>query len=415
MLGLDHPLAAFFVALGIGLLIGTERERRKGEGPFRSAAGIRTFAITALLGAVSIEVGGGTLLSVTMAGLIGLVGLAYYRSQSDDPGLTTEISLVLTLALGGLAARDPGKAAGLAVAVAILLAARIPVHSFVRDVLSETELKSALIFAAATLIVWPVIPNRYLGPFDAINPFSVWSVVILIMAISACGYVAVRVLGARYGLPAAGLASGFASSSATIASMGDRVVQDPGLLRPAVAGAVLSTVATVAQMAVLLVATSPPTLAALWQPLAFAGLAALAYGLVFTVSAVALSSPTTSVTSGEAFSFKTALLMAATLVIVLLGAATLRAWLGDRGVAVAAALAGFADAHATTVSVASQVASGKMAAADASVPILLGFTTNSVTKILLATTSRSKAFALRVVPGLIIVLIASWAGLLTGS
>ncbi|MBO0754713.1 MAG: MgtC/SapB family protein [Bradyrhizobiaceae bacterium] len=415
MLGLDHPLAAFFVALGIGLLIGTERERRKGEGPFRSAAGIRTFAITALLGAVSIEVGGGTLLSVTMAGLIGLVGLAYYRSQSDDPGLTTEIALVLTLALGGLAARDPGKAAGLAVAVAILLAARIPVHSFVRDVLSETELKSALIFAAATLIVWPVIPNRYLGPFDAINPFSVWSVVILIMAISACGYVAVRVLGARYGLPAAGLASGFASSSATIASMGDRVVQDPGLLRPAVAGAVLSTVATVAQMAVLLVATSPPTLAALWQPLAFAGLAALAYGLVFTVSAVALSSPTTSVTSGEAFSFKTALLMAATLVIVLLGAATLRAWLGDRGVAVAAALAGFADAHATTVSVASQVASGKMAAADASVPILLGFTTNSVTKILLATTSRSKAFALRVVPGLIIVLIASWAGLLTGS
>ena len=278
---LDHPYFPLIVALGIGLLIGAERERRKGEGPFRSAAGIRTFAITAVLGAVSVNIGGEILLSVTMAGVIGLTAIAYFRSRSDDPGLTTEIALILTLALGGLAMREPARAAAIAVTVAVLLRARGPMHRFVREVLTEAELKSALIFAAATLVVWPVIPDRYLGPFEAINPRSIWTIVILIMAISACGYVAVRALGARFGLPAAGLASGFVSSSATIAAMGARVVEDSRLLGPAVAGAVLSTIATVAQVAIVVAATSPMTLIALGLPLIFAGLAAVAYGLIF--------------------------------------------------------------------------------------------------------------------------------------
>ena len=101
------------------------------------------------------------------------------------------------------------------------------------------------------------------------------------MAISACGYVAVRALGARFGLPAAGLASGFVSSSATIAAMGARVIEDSRLLGPAVAGAVLSTIATVAQVAIVVAATSSITLMALGLPLIFAGLAAVAYGLIF--------------------------------------------------------------------------------------------------------------------------------------
>jgi uncharacterized membrane protein (DUF4010 family) len=410
----DQPYASILVALGIGLLIGVERERRKGVGASRAAAGIRTFAITAVLGAVSAKVGGELLLSVTTAGLIGLVGVAYYRSQSDDPGLTTEIALVLTLALGGLAVRDAAMAAALAVVVAILLAARQPMHRFVLEVLTETELKSALVFTAASLIIWPVIPDRFLGPFDAINPRSIWSIVILIMAISACGYVAIRALGTRYGLPAAGLASGFVSSSATIASMGARVVENPALLRPAVAGAVLSTVATVVQIAILVAATSPTTLSVVWQPLVPAGFAAVAYGLLFTLSAAA--SPSNAVIDpGEAFSFKAAVLFAVTLAFVLIAAAALRVWLGEKGLVAGAAVAGLADAHSTAVSVAALVASGKMPVQDACVPILVGFTTNSMTKIILAVASGSKAFALRVVPGIVIVLTATWAGWLIGS
>lgn len=145
-----EPYTSVLVALGIGLLIGAERERRKGVGPSRGAAGIRTFAITAILGAVSAKIGGELLLSVTTAGLIVLVSVSYYWDRSDDPGLTTEISLVLTLALGGLAESDAIAAAALAVVIAILLAARDPMHRFVREILTEAELKSALIFSAAS-------------------------------------------------------------------------------------------------------------------------------------------------------------------------------------------------------------------------------------------------------------------------
>ena len=409
MLSLDHPYASWAVALGIGLLIGVDRERRKGEGVGRAAAGLRTFAITSLLGAASMEIGGPVLLSVTTAGVLTLTALAYYRTHSEDPGLTTEIALVLTLILGGLAVREPLEAAALAVAAAILLAARTPMHRFVRDVLTQSELRSALIFAAATLVVWPVLPDRYLGPFDAINLRSVWSIVILIMAISACGYIAVRALGSRYGLPAAGFASGFVSSSATIAAMGSRVVDEPRVLGPGVAAAVLSTVATVAQISIVVAATSPETLLALAVPLILAGFAAVAYGLIFAFSVG--DAPTDGPSNpGEAFSFKSALLLAAILAVVLVAAAALRTWFGESGLVAAAAVAGFADAHATAVSIASQVAAGKMAAHDACMPILVGFTTNSITKIILAVASGSRAFALRVVPGLIIVLVAAWTG-----
>lgn len=411
MPSLDHPFASWAVALGIGLLIGIDRERRKGDGPGRAAAGVRTFAITSLLGAASMEIGGAALLGVTTAGVLALTAVAYYRSHSEDPGLTTEIALVLTLVLGGLAIREPLEAAALAVVVAILLAARQRMHRFVRDVLTQSELRSGLIFAAATLVVWPVLPDGFFDPFAAVNPRSIWTVVILIMAISACGYVAVRALGSRYGLPMSGFASGFVSSAATIAAMGARVVAEPAMLGPAVAGAVLSTVATVAQIAIVVAATSPATALALAAPLTFAGVAAVLYGLLF---ALRLSdAPTeTPLTAGEAFSFKSALMLATILVLVLIASSALRTWFGDRGLAAAAAMAGFADAHATAVSMATQVAAGKMAAPDACLPILVGFTTNTVTKIVLAVAGGSKAFALRVVPGLIVVLAAAWLGLL---
>lgn len=82
------------VALGIGLLIGAERERRKGEGPSRSPAGIRTFTVTSLAGAISFIVGGEVLLAVATAGVIILTAAAYWRGHEDDPGLTTEIALI---------------------------------------------------------------------------------------------------------------------------------------------------------------------------------------------------------------------------------------------------------------------------------------------------------------------------------
>jgi uncharacterized membrane protein (DUF4010 family) len=398
------------VALGIGLLIGVERERRKGEGPSRSFAWIRTFTVTSLAGATSLIVGGEILLATTTAGIALLATAAYWLGRGDDPGLTTEVALVLTAVLGGLSMQQPELAGGLAVAVAVLLAARSPLHHFIRSVLTDDEMQDALIFAASTLVVLPLVPERQIGPYGSLNPRSIWILVILIMAISGAGYIAVRTVGARFGLPIAGLASGFISSIATIGAMGARVVDAKALLPAAVAGAVLSTVATIVQMAIVLAATSLATLRKLSIPLVCAGIAAAVYGTIFTAWALRLKTEHQR-QGGRAFSIRTAIAFALTLTGILIASAALRDWFGETGVILATALAGFVDTHAAAISAASLVAAGNMHARDAIVPILAGLSTNTISKIFFAA-SGGRPFAFRVIPGLIIVALAAWAGAL---
>lgn len=153
------------VALGIGLLIGVERERRKGGGRDRAPAGIRTYAVTALLGALAFELGGIPLLAVVTLSVAGFIALGYFRTRSQrDPGLTSEFVQLLTLLLGALAMREPLLASGLGVTVALLLAARTRIHTFVRKTLTEAELHDALVLAGAALVVLPLLPDRYMGP-----------------------------------------------------------------------------------------------------------------------------------------------------------------------------------------------------------------------------------------------------------
>ena len=409
---IDPVILSFAVALGIGLLIGAERERRKGEGPTRSPAGIRTFTVASLTGAISVFVGGEVLLAITTVGVISLTAAAYWRLRDDDPGLTTEITLILTTLLGGLSIQRPALAAGLAVTVAALLLSRTRLHHFVRAVLTERELTDALILASATLVVLPLVPDRPIGPFGALNLRSIWIVAILVMVIGALGYVAVRILGTRVGLPLAGLASGFISSTATIGAMGARARHAPDFLGAAAAAAVLSTVATIVQMAVVLAVTSLPTLRAMSVALIFSGVAAAAYGAVFMVY-VRGQQVGEQPQAGRAFSIEVALAFAAMLSGILVLSAALREWFGDIGIIVGAALAGLVDTHSAAISVATLVASGKMSASDAVFPILTGLSTNTISKAILAAAAGGRSFSVRVVPGLIIVALAAWAGALS--
>mgnify|MGYP001568192341 CR=1 FL=1 len=397
------------VALGIGLLIGIDRERRKGTGPGRAPAGIRTFTITSLCGAVAVIVGGDLLLAVVTAGVFAMAGLAYWQARDHDPGLTTEAALVTTALLGGLAIHEPDLAAGLGVIVAGLLTARTAIHGFVNSVLTEKEVRDGLIFAGATLVVLPLLPDKAMGPYGALNPHTIWIVVVLVMGVSALGYIAVRLVGARFGLPLAGLVSGFVSSIATIGAMGARAAKNGDLLGAAVAGAVLSTVATFVQLTLLIGATDTATLLALSVPLACGGGAAILYGGVFT--ALALRHKVEHQDEpGHAFSVRSAILFAALLAVILVASAALQDWFGNAGVLTVASLAGLADTHSAAVSVASLVASDKLGVDAAIVPILAAVTTNTLTKMVFAVTGGGAAFAVRVIPGLILVLAAAWAG-----
>ena len=411
MNGIDPVVLNLATALGCGLLIGAERERRKGHGPAREPAGIRTFAIASLSGALASLAGGPWLLLATVLVVGALATVAYLRSRETDPGLTTELALVVTVMLGGLAIEGRLMAAGLSVAVAILLALKEPLHRFVGQVLTEDELRDGLVFAAATLVLLPLLPDRTMGPFNALNPHTIWLVVIVVMAVGAAGHAAVRLIGPRFGLPMAGFASGFISSTATIAAFGARAVKTPALLRPAAAGAVLSSVATIAQMALILAATSPATLRVMDVPLLAAGAAALIYGAAFTV--LALRGQTVHESSpGRAFNITTAMIFAATVALITLGAAALREQFGQNGIIAAAALGGLADAHAAAVSVAGLVAAGNIAPHEAVLPILLGLSTNTVSKVIFAVTSGSSRYALAVAPGLVLLLAAAWAAAL---
>ena len=325
---LDDVIVNLAVALGIGLLIGAERERRKGTGRSRSPAGIRTFAAASLAGAVSFLAGGEMLLGIVTAGTIVLTAMAYFRSRSSDPGLTSEIVLVLAVLLGGMATEKPGLAAGLAVVVTGLLAGRRPLHRLARSALTETELEDALIFGGATLVVLPLLPDRSLGPFGSLNPRSIWIIVVLVMAISSAGHVAVRVLGARAGLAITGFASGFVSSIATISSMGSRAAGSPKMLTAAVAGAVLSNISTVIQMSALLAATSMAVLIDLSLPMLCAGVLVTAYGAIFTILAFKQEG-VEKLPPGRAFSLPKALGLAAMLATIMLISALLRGMDGN--------------------------------------------------------------------------------------
>ena len=123
-----NSMTGVAAALGIGMLVGFERERRKGQGESRASAGLRTFTISALLGYVAIKVGGALLLAIAAGGLALLVAVAYWRSQSKDPGLTSEVALITVLVLGALCSTEPRLAIALGVIVAGLLAYRQKLH-----------------------------------------------------------------------------------------------------------------------------------------------------------------------------------------------------------------------------------------------------------------------------------------------
>ena len=400
--------SALVVALGIGLLLGVERERRKGSGRGRAPAGIRTFALVSLLGGLADAVGGLTIVAVA-GGFVGLAAVAAYFEVRDDPGMTTEVALMVAFLLGALAQRDMALASGLAVGVALLLAYRERIHTLVSQTLTEDELDDGLLFAAAALIVLPLVPDEGFGPGGALNPFTVWRLVVVVMAIQSVGYIALRLIGPRYGLLISGFAGGFVSSTATVATMGSRAREQPKLRRAAVGAAVVSTVATVVLLAAVLAATSIDVLEAVALPLILAGIAAGGYGALATVRLARQPLPE-EVDPGRAFDLKTPVLLAVTVSLVLLVAGVLEEQLGTAGVVVGTGVAGFADSQSAAAGASSLAAAGRISAEDAVVPVLVALSTNTVSKMVVAWVLGKRRFAVPVWIGLVLVLGAAWAG-----
>jgi uncharacterized membrane protein (DUF4010 family) len=399
-----HALAGLGVAFGCGLLIGIERERRKGTGPTRGYAGMRSFALAAVIGALA-QLQGGALVLVGGALIVGLTVVAYWRDRSDDPGITTELALFLSFLLGVAAIDNRAVAAGAAVVIAATLNLRSPLHHFARVSLKKSELRDALVLAGAALVVRPLLPDVSHAWLMGVNPKMLWTLVILIMCIQGAAHIGLRLTGPRWGLAVSGLAAGFISSVATIAAMGARCPQHSGMRKACVAGALLSNVATFVLLWLVAFTVAPAHVGQLAPPLVCGSAAAVA------AAALALAGPRGDnpyvPSSGRAFSLRQAVLFAVLLSTASGALAYANAHFGHGGLLMGTAVAGFFDVHAAAGSALALLASGAAAPRAAMLALLLAITTNMVSKGAAAFAGGWR-FALRVNASLLLVLAAAW-------
>ncbi|MDY1546962.1 MgtC/SapB family protein [Luteibacter sahnii] len=386
------------VALAVGLLIGLERERAKPSRTPRTA-GVRTFSLVGLAGAVAALVGPeGTYVAGFFLSLVAVA--RRLRAARSDGGLTTEVAMLGTLLLGALAMRSPALAGGTGVIVATLLANRRRLHRLSRQWLSGRELHDLLTLAAAAFVIMPLLPDRAVDPWGALNPHRLWTLVVAVMAIGSLGYLSLRTFGLRFGLSLAGLAGGFASSIATVALMGQRARDTPRLAPAAASAALMSNVATVVQLAVVIGTPSPNLLARLALPmLAAAALVVMAAAAVGW-RALHDAPPQATPLGDRPFELGTALRFGALLGTVLLATSIARDVWGAASVPWTMALSGLIDVHAAAASMAQAFATDATPLRVARTGVFIALASNALLKCAFACWRGGRAYALRVVPGI---------------
>jgi len=224
----------FVVALGLGMLIGLERQRTQGDS--HNFAGVRTFSLVALLGAISVYAGDKSglpwLTGLVFLAVIALVAVAYqFIARNGKTGITTEVSLLITFFVGSLSTWGETSVAGaIAVLTMLLLALKGWLHNLARKI-EPSDVEATLKFAIITLLILPLVPNTNFGPpgLEVINPYTTWLMVVLIAGINFIGYILVKVVGREHGLGITGLLGGLISSTAVTLSFAQRSRAEPAL------------------------------------------------------------------------------------------------------------------------------------------------------------------------------------------
>ena len=413
-------MAVLASAAGCGLLMGIERERRKGDGPDRSLAGVRSFTLVSISGATAGLLGDPALVVVGALLVVVLTVVAYARERSSDPGVTTEIALLLAYLIGITSVHDQMLAAALAVMATGLLLVREGLHQFVNQWLQPGEVRSGLVLAALALLVYPLAPNRPLWE-GVLNPQVLVRLVIVLLVIQSLAHVGKRLMQARNAMALSALASGFVSSTATIASLGMEVRAGQGVVRLHAAAAVLSCTATMVQILVVAAAVQPQWLRPLWLP-AMAGAAAAAAwgwwsgrkraqgrspqgtGATATGPGVADSddaAPAPVLPNAPMFKLRDAVLIAGLLTGIQGGVHALTLWQGDAGMLVGTLLASLVDAHAATAAVLVQGLPGSAEAPAVKFTLMVAMLVHACSKCAVALLSGGWRYALAAAPGIV--------------
>jgi uncharacterized membrane protein (DUF4010 family) len=375
-------------ALAAGLLIGLERgwqARALAEGA--RVAGLRTFGLIGLLGGLASLLGQSQGLPVLAAGFAGLalvLAVGYWRSTaaSHDLSATSAVAALVTFGLGAAAGEGELAVAGAgAVVVALLLGTKPQLHRLVERI-ERRELLAVLQLLLMSVVLLPALPDRGLGPWQALNPYRIWWMVVLVAGLSAVGYFAIRLAGPRRGLLLTGLFGGLASSTATTVALARRAATPAETAPPRLiaAGILLACAVMFPRMLLVSVVIAPALLPPLAAPLLAAGLAAVAVALWAAGGAAASAEGAANIGAENPFELGTALKFGLLLAAILLVTEGLRRWVGNQALYPIAAVSGLADVDAVTLSFSALVADGSARPGLAGGAILLAAAVNTLVK-----------------------------------
>jgi uncharacterized membrane protein (DUF4010 family) len=376
-------------ALLVGALVGIEREKSKGQSGSVGIGGVRTFILFALTGAVAAwlarSFGSAWIFVAALLGVSALTVAGYLaqaRVRAGSIGLTTEVAVVAVCLLGGACVAGQLQiAVALGVAVSAVLAYKQPLHELVAKMGTE-DIGAGVKLLAATFIVLPLLPREAIDPWGAIRPRSLWTLVILIAALSLVGYVATRALGERQGTTLTGLTGGLVSSTAVTLSFAKRSREEGGRTDDALAaGLLLAWTVMSVRIVILVAAVYRPLLPPLLVP--FAGMTAL------TLLAAALLLRSTrgrerpaaaEVALRNPFRLTSAIQFALLFAAVLLLVALVQRHFPGRGYYVLATLAGLTDVDAITLSLSTLAREGGIDGATAVRALVLAALSNTLVK-----------------------------------
>ncbi len=354
----------FGIALGIGFLVGLQREFSYRGSQAASFAGVRTFTLLSFSGCAAAFVADAAHSPVVLAVFFGVVGaliIASYltTARDGDVGTTTEVAALITTLNGALCYWDMLQlAAAIAVATAVVLTAKPPLQRLVEK-LTREDLVAALKFAVVTAIVLPVLPREPLGapPFDVLVPYELWLMVVLISALGFIGYMLIQIVGPKRGIGLTGVLGGLVSSTALTLSFAQKSREDESLARPFGLAIVVAWTMMFARVLAVVAVVNRPLLVELWFPLTAVGAAGALYGAWLYFSDRA--SPETQISFSNPFELGPALRFGLLYAVVLLVSRTAQMELGDRGVLLSALAAGVADVDAITLSLSELSRSGE--------------------------------------------------------
>ncbi|SFI91524.1 MgtC/SapB family protein [Nitrosomonas sp. Nm34] len=398
---LEH-LAPFATSLAIGLLIGLERERSP-----TARAGLRTFALVSLFGTLSAMLSQKTNSPWLLFGGLLLVGTmmitAYIRHRNElpDPGTTTVAAILVCYGLGATVWYGESTLAGmLAIVTTMLLYFKTELHGITQK-LDRRDLISMLQFAVLTFIVLPVLPNQDYGPYDALNPYQIWLMIVLISGISLSGYIALRFIGQRYGAVLLGILGGVVSSTATTMVFTRRSEDNPMLTKLAVVVILVANLMVLVRLTVISAVVAPVILPNILPILGmglFFGLIATTFWWRDLTQQEELSIPETK----NPVELTIAIGFGALYAIVLLLSAWLSDIAGSSGLYMVAIISGLTDVDAITLSSLRLLDLGQLQVTEAVTAITLAVISNIIFKLGLILAIGSSLLAKRSALGMIL-------------